>query len=327
MTLDATLDLSTHVGRHSSLEIATRVRIAQVEDEHLRSACFASLDVFCAQYGEDVPYRGGLDGGFPYGGRRVPFLSPQKGIFHAAAQQGPAALSINTSANSPYDDEAVPDGFFYAYRAGSPDQADNRALRSARNSQTPLVYFVATRPGWYRPIYPVYVTEDDLPARRVLVSPGRMVGPLDEPEPVLSNDPLERKYAVRETRVRLHQARFRGRVLVAYRSLCAICRLKEPQLLDAAHIAGDLEKNGEPVVANGLSLCSIHHRAFDQDLVGVSPDYEVRVASRLLNDEDGPMLELLKGFHGQSIVVPSRRAWKPDRERLAERFDRFATSS
>src|SRR5206468_2985734 len=35
-------------------------------DEHLRSACFASLDVLCATFGEDVPYRDGLDRGFPY---------------------------------------------------------------------------------------------------------------------------------------------------------------------------------------------------------------------------------------------------------------------
>ncbi len=298
-----------------------------MEDEHLRSACFASLDVLCAQFGEDVPYKSGLDAGFPFAGRRVPFLSPQKGIFRAAAQSGPAALSINTSAKSPYDDEELPQGFFYAYRAGSPDQPDNRALRAAFASQAPLVYFVATRAGWYRPLYPVYVVEDDPLARRVLVTPGRMVGPLDEPEPVLVEDALERRYAVREARVRLHQARFRGHVLVAYSSLCAICRLKEARLLDAAHIVGDLEQKGEPVVANGMSLCSIHHRAFDQDLVGVSPDYQVHVARRLREDEDGPMLELLKGFHGQPIIVPSRRSWKPDKARLAERFERFEVAS
>jgi putative restriction endonuclease len=298
-----------------------------VADEHLRSACFASLDVLCAQFGEDVPYRGGLDRGFAFGGRRVPFLSPQKGIFRAAVQRGPEALSINTSAKSPYDDEELPNGFFYAYRAGSPDQPDNRALRAARASQAPMVYFVATRPGWYRPLYPVFVVEDDPIARRVLVTPGRMIGPMEEPEPVLVEDPLERTYAVRDARVRLHQARFRGRVLVAYASLCAICRLKETRLLDAAHIVGDLEQKGEPVVANGLSLCSIHHRSFDQDLVGVSPDYEVHVAQRLMEDDDGPMLELLKGFHKQSIVVPSQRSWKPDRVRLAERFERFQVAS
>jgi len=298
-----------------------------VEDDHLRSACFASLDVLCAEFGVDVPYRGGLDRGFPFARRRVPFLSPQKGIFRAAVQQGPSALSINTSANSPYDDGEAADGFYYAYRAGAIDKRDNRALRSARLSQAPLVYFVATAPGRYKPIYPCFVTEDDQMAKRVLVTPGRMIGPLEEPEPVLVEDEIERKYAVRETRVRLHQARFRGHVLVAYSNLCAICRLKESRLLDAAHITGDLEVKGDPVIPNGLSLCSIHHRAFDQNLVGVSPGYEVHVSRHLLEDEDGPMLEVLKGFHRQRIVVPKSASWKPDRARLAERFERFATAS
>ena len=121
----------------------------------------------------------------------------------------------------------------------------------------------------------------------------------------------------------MHQAQFRGRVLPAYLGQCAICRLKETRLLDAAHIVGDLEDQGEAVVSNGMSLCSIHHRAFDQDLLGISPDYLVSVSRRLLDDEDGPMLELLKGFHEQEIHAPARRALRPDRERLAIRFERF----
>lgn len=296
------------------------------DDAALRASRFASLDVLCAKHGEDVPYAGGLDQGFPFRGRRVPFLQKMKGIHRAAAQEGPAALSIVTSAKSPYDDEEVADGFLYAYRAGDVEQPDNRALRAAYALQTPVVYFVATRPGWYEPLYPVYVIADDPTARRVLVSPGRMRGPVDEREPVPVADPLERKYAVRETRVRLHQARFRGRVIDAYTSRCAICRLKESRLLDAAHIVGDLETRGEPLIANGLSLCSIHHRAFDQDLVGIAPDYRVHVSRRLLDDEDGPMLDLLKTFHEATIVLPERRAWKPDRERLAARFERFGAA-
>lgn len=292
-------------------------------DEALRAACFASLDVLCATHGEDIPYRGGLDAGFAFRGGRVPFLSTQKGIFRAAAQEGEAALAIQTSAKSPYDDEETPDGFYYAYRSGSIDQPDNRALRAAFAQGVPLVYFVATVPGRYKPLYPAYVIGDDPVARRVLVSPGRMVGPLDEPDPVLLDDTLERRYAVRETRVRLHQARFRGRVLVAYSTRCTICQLKETRLLDAAHIAGDIEEHGEPVISNGLSLCSIHHRAFDQNLVGISPEYTVHVSQRLLEDEDGPMLDLLKASHARTIELPRRRAWQPDRERLAERFDRF----
>jgi putative restriction endonuclease len=151
-----------------------------------------------------------------------------------------------------------------------------------------------------------------------------MRGPYDEREPVHIPDEIERRYVVREVKQRIHQAQFRGAVLPAYSDRCAICRLREVRLLDAAHIVGDVEEMGEPVVSNGLSLCSIHHRAFDEDLVGVAPDLRVHVSQRLLEDDDGPMLDVLKGFHGTTIDAPSRNLWRPDPERLAVRFERFS---
>jgi putative restriction endonuclease len=296
-------------------------------DDHVRAACFAALDVLRAEYGEDVPYVGGLDRGFAYQGRRVPFLNYQKGIYRAAVQRGRAALSINTSFKSPYADAATDAGFSYAYRAGAVDQPDNLALRNAHLLQVPVVYFIGTRPGVYRPIYPSFIAEDMLERREVLVAPGTMSGPLDDREPMPFEDPLARRYAMRETRVRLHQTRFRARVLPAYRERCAVCRLKEIQLLDAAHIAGDATAEGAPSISNGISLCTIHHRAFDHDLVGVAPDHRVHVARRLLEDDDGPMLELLKGFHGTKIEVPRHAAWRPDPELLELRFERFRERS
>ena len=154
-----------------------------------------------------------------------------------------------------------------------------------------------------------------------------MRGPYVEREPVHLTDQIERGYVVREVKQRIHQAQFRGVVLPAYHDGCAICRLREVRLLDAAHIVPDTEDTGEPVVSNGLSLCSIHHRAFDQDLVGVAPDLRVHVSHRLLDDDDGPMLNVLKEFHGTTIDQPSRRIWQPDRDRLATRFDRFQSAA
>jgi putative restriction endonuclease len=298
-----------------------------VRDEHLRQACFLWLEVLRARWGDDIPYKGGLDEGFPYEGVRVPFLSPQKGIFRAKAQSGPAALSINTSSKSPYTDEETDLGFLYAYRAGNVDQPDNRALRAAYELAVPIVYYIATRPGWYRALSPAYVTHDDPSSRRVLVDPGRFVGPADEPAPVPIGDEVERKYAVRAAKVRLHQGRFRGLVLPAYRDRCAICRLKEIRLLDAAHITADSETAGAAAIQNGLSLCTIHHRAFDQQLVGVTPDYVVRVSPRLLDEQDGPMLDLLKQFHGESLTLPVRSVHRPAKDRLAERYAAFVAAS
>jgi len=283
----------------------------------------AHLSILEAEFGVDIPYVGGLDRGFPFRGRRVPFLSHMKGIYRSAAQEGPAALSIQTSSKSPYDDEVLDDGFLYAYRAGDFAQSDNHALRAAYELQVPIVYFIGTRPGWYKPVYPCFVRSDDPAARVVVVAPGELAGPVDEPLAEQIDDPIERHYAVREVRVRLHQARFRGRVVPAYNGQCAICTLKEARLLDAAHIVGDVEGEGVAAVQNGLSLCSIHHRAFDQSLVGVSPDYIVHVSRGLLADEDGPMLELLKGFNKVALHLPTRKRDLPDRDRLEIRFKQF----
>src|SRR6266545_7719105 len=216
-------------------------------DEDVRTACFLALDVLRAQFGEELRYKDGLDRGFTFRGRRVPFLNYQKGIYRSGVQRGAAALSIQTSARSPYADIETSEGFFYDYRAGAIDQPDNRALRSACDLGVPLVYFVASRPGLYRPLYPYYVTQDVPAERRVIVSPGKLVGPVDEPDPVPVVDPIEREYVVRETKVRLHQGRFRGAVLLAYRDQCAVCRLKEIRLLDAAHIEPDTSTAGDPL--------------------------------------------------------------------------------
>jgi hypothetical protein len=52
---------------------------------------------------------------------------------------------------------------------------------------------------------------------------------------------LERRYALREVKAPLHQSSFRDAVLAAYGGRCAISRLPEPRLLDAAHIVMDAD--------------------------------------------------------------------------------------
>lgn len=299
-----------------------------MRDDDARSSCFAALDVLQAKWGPDLPYAALVEG-FSFRGRRVPFLNRSYGIYRSAeAQRGPAALSVNSSYKQDrYRDEQTPDGVLYRYQGDDPDNHFNRWLRSAHLLDVPIVYFVGTRPGWYRPIYPMFVERDFPRELRVLLTFGKMRGPYDEREPVHIPDEIERRYVVREVKQRLHQAQFRGAVLPAYRDRCAICRLQEVRLLDAAHIVGGAEGEGDAVVSNGLSLCTIHHRAYDQDLVGVDPDFRVHVSHRLLDEEDGPMLELLKGFHQALIEVPRRPSLRPDRGRLEARFARFAAAA
>jgi len=128
-------------------------------------------------------------------------------------------------------------------------------------------------------------------------------------------------------RQRIHQQAFRERVVAAYRSQCAMCRLRHASLLDAAHIVPDSEE-GEPKVSNGLALCKLHHAAFDGFLVSVTPDYSIQVRASVLEEEDGPILEHgLKGMHGVVIQLPNRKNEHPDRDSLARHFEKFRTAA
>ena len=88
------------------------------------------------------------------------------------------------------------------------------------------------------------------------------------------------------------------------------------------------EQLGQPIVSNGLPLTKIHHAAFDAHLIGIDPDYRIHVSDRLLEIHDGPFLELgLKGIAGLVIQSPRRSEDRPDRERLALRFEQFKKSA
>jgi putative restriction endonuclease len=101
--------------------------------------------------------------------------------------------------------------------------------------------------------------------------------------------------------------------------------LPEPRLLDATHIVMDADEQlGQPIVSNGLPLTKLHHAAFDTHLIGIDPDYGIHVSERLLEIHDGPFLELgLKGIAGTLIERPRRVEDRPDRDRLALRFEQF----
>ena len=117
-----------------------------------------------------------------------------------------------------------------------------------------------------------------------------------------------RRYTTATVRQRLHQCAFRERVLAAYRQQCAFCRFRHAELLDAAHMLPDTDE-GEPVVANGLALCKLHHAAFDRYFLGVRPDYIVQVRDDLLGETDGPTLvHGIQALHGNA----HRRAQETD---------------
>jgi putative restriction endonuclease len=211
----------------------------------------------------------------------------------------------------------------YAFMGQDPDAADNRWLREAFENRIPIIYFLGIAPGRYQAMLPTFISGWDaagLKARVAFGVPDQEA--LEPPE-----NALERRYALRAVKQRLHQASFREAVITAYNGRCALSGLPEPLLLDAAHIVADKdERFGQPVVPNGIPLSKIHHAAFDAHLIGIDADYRLHVSERLLGQNDGPMLEALKGLHGSTIHLPIRAKDLPDRNRLALRFDRFTAA-
>ncbi|MGH3095446.1 MAG: HNH endonuclease [Streptosporangiales bacterium] len=266
---------------------------------------------------------------FPFLGQQIPLLLRQQGI--CKPRNLDAALAIRTTWTPPgrippYVDEVGPEGLIrYAYRGQDPDHWDNAALRRAGRLGLPLVWFVAVGRGIYHAQYPVYVIADEPERLRVAlaVDPAqRHLGAAAE------TDPDQRRYVERLNRLRLHQPIFRARVVSAYGTACAMCRLRHAELLDAAHILADTHPRGSPVVPNGLALCSIHHRAFDRNVLGVRPDLVVEVRRDILDEIDGPMLRYgLQEMHQQRLHVPHASAAKPDPTRLDERYEEFRAAS
>lgn len=294
-------------------------------DHALRVAAHEHVRLLQRAYDDLIP-RSVLLQGFEFGGATISLGSFQRGIHRSRRQRGPAALTLFTSPNTPYDDD-IDEGsgaIVYAYRAGSLSQADNRALDAAFEMQTPLIYFKGIEASQYAAVAPVFVTDRDTESRVVLLTPGLPVADLTD-QGLISSRPVQVE-ALREVKVRLQQHRFRRDVLRAYRRRCTVCALRREELVQAAHItqfAGDSIEE----VTNGLALCAIHHLAYDRNLMGIDPEGVVHIARAVRLDEDGPMLrEGIQSFHGASIALPQRTHDRPDAGRLAARFEVFAAA-
>ncbi len=299
-----------------------------VRDALVRRTAFEWLELQTARHG-DVLSRELLSRGFEWEGQRVRLVGPQ-GIFKPKVLSE-IPLTITTSPKSPYDDSFADDHrLIYRYRGTDPQHHENVGLREAMRRRTPLVYLSGLAPGRYVPVWPVFIVEDNPAGLQFTVMADARDTIVDAltrgAEQAVRDETSEprRAYITRTIQARLHQQSFRERVLEAYRSQCALCRLRHRELLDASHIIPDSDAQGVPAVNNGLALCKIHHAAFDNHLLGIRPDAVVEVRADILEEEDGPMLlHGLKGMHGQALHLPRRMQDRPKREALEFRYRQF----
>jgi len=201
-----------------------------------------------------------LKPGFIFEGERIPLINPQRGIFKP--QQMRFLLSIKTVYPKPsgkvwYDDQREvhrqifegDETIDYAFMGLDPSAADNQWLLEAYENQIPIIYFLGIAPGRYQAMLPSFIAGWDGHALKARVAFGLPNQELLAPP----KNAIERRYALRAVKERLHQASFREAVITAYEGRCAVSRLPEPLLLDAAHIVEDKHETlGQPIVPNGI---------------------------------------------------------------------------
>ena len=310
-----------------------------MSDEALLQAAFASLHRLQMYYDDALPWSA-IEQGFAHDEQRVHYASRAIGIFKPA-QMEQGVLSIKTVVPRTgrvniYDDhKAAGDYYRYSLQAGGTHFGANKYLWQAKELGQPFIYFYGVFPGFYTALWPCYVDKIyDLGKTDSYcdVYVGQQVGENWLPRLVKGHyvqpDQFERRYAIRDSRTRLHQSAFRQAVLAAYRHKCAMTGLPMARLLDAAHIIPDSEVEGEASVRNGVALSKLHHSAFDKHLIGIDPEFRIHVAGEVMRSKDGPLLELgIKALDQKKIKLPRRQDRWPAESFLERRFVEFLQKS
>jgi putative restriction endonuclease len=124
-----------------------------------------------------------------------------------------------------------------------------------------------------------------------------------------------RKTVLQQINRKVRDARFRQNVLAAYGCRCAVSGI-QLELVDAAHIIPVDHERGTDELKNGICLSALHHRAFDNGLIGIKRDYSVVLNERRMAELhsigwDGGAAEFKASLRDQ-ILLPARRAHYPD---------------
>jgi putative restriction endonuclease len=156
----------------------------------------------------------------------------------------------------------------------------------------------------------------------------------------LENQPLEAKYkedlkdfpvaqggtALLLVKTRVNQHVFRQMVLTNYGNRCAITGINIPSLLVASHIipwAANEQERLNP--QNGICLSPLYDRAFDQGLIGITPDLEIRLSEKLKAYSKEPFHQNhFANVHGTKLREAGKYA--PKREFLEWHWDKIVNA-
>ena len=133
-----------------------------------------------------------------------------------------------------------------------------------------------------------------------------------EPEiSIISSPPKTEKQAT--VKIRIGQSFFRKTVLSSYENKCCVCQNDLSQLLIASHIIPWSESKKKRIdPQNGLSLCSLHDKAFDKGLLGFKEDYRILVSSFVKKSKSEFVRQAITDYENSSLIPPSRFLTSPE---------------
>jgi len=133
---------------------------------------------------------------------------------------------------------------------------------------------------------------------------------LSDNDLILTEDETPKKY---KSCVAARSNKFSTAVKEVYLYTCAVCEKsrftadgKVPEV-EAAHIY-PRKLNGRNNIKNGISLCTLHHWAFDGGLFVIDDNFLIKVNPKILNDKN---YEEISKFQNKKIALPKDQKFYP----------------
>jgi putative restriction endonuclease len=128
-----------------------------------------------------------------------------------------------------------------------------------------------------------------------------------------------RKVTLQQVQRKIRDARFRSNIMSVYENRCSMSGI-QLDLLDGAHIIPVEHETGTDEIKNGLCLSSLHHRAFDNGLIGIRTDFKVILNERKLGQLKGMGwdggVELFKSTLRDHLILPRKAEHYPSKDYL-----------
>jgi putative restriction endonuclease len=139
--------------------------------------------------------------------------------------------------------------------------------------------------------------------------------------PDIENINTERQQIITNVSRYARYANFRQQVLNAYDNRCAVTRA-QLRLVDAAHILPIVAKNSIDHISNGIALSPTMHRAYDNYLIYLDENYQMKLNDDKANDLRAHNLhtglEQLKHLLDSPIHLPADRNQWPNIQFIKE---------